>query len=610
MKRMTKILTASLAAATLASFAVAPVFSAHTVYTDNWVCSDYVAADTSAGTPEVPGTARLTLQDITVTKVNDTSASLEVVAYQIVKGTYKDNKLTGYVLCDNNLVINDIKAPTATEITTIANQIGAGTVDLHGIKMKKQTDPNNTTFQARVEAGLYIVLVKDADAVVYNPAIVAVNVSDANAIDTSATGGTVDMTSYFNTSTNAYLKASEPNVNKDITDASGVSLTNAEGQTVAFGDTVYFKVESMVPSYSDDYVEGSIVYKITDKMDKAAFKGVDSLTVKVAAEADMATAQALPAVTENDPTTTDDDFTNYTLTFKDKNGQTTTNAADAVEYEISFSDAFVRQNGEKAVKVTYSSTIQNTAGVNYAENKNTATLTYSNDPTDTSGAKTKDDSTYHYTFGIDADLDGQSESTIETYELNKVTRNGETFTEKTLTSSKTTKASPVALQGAGFTLYSDEAMTQVVATATSDVNGHIKFEGLDQGTYYLKETTAPTNYSLSEKNYRVVISATINNDGVLTAYSITTAEKNDDQYTTVGSATYTNTPTINADGTVTNVIDKTNVTAAEILNTQLAALPSTGGVGTIIITVVAALGMAGFLAIFVISRKKRKNSAE
>ena len=51
-------------------------------------------------------------------------------------------------------------------------------------------------------------------------------------------------------------------------------------------------------------------------------------------------------------------------------------------------------------------------------------------------------------------------------------------------------------------------------------------------------------------------------------------------------------------------LDPITTTPAEIVNTQLATLPTTGGVGTIVISVVAGLGMAVFLTIFVISKKR------
>ena len=71
------------------------------------------------------------------------------------------------------------------------------------------------------------------------------------------------------------------------------------------------------------------------------------------------------------------------------------------------------------------------------------------------------------------------------------------------------------LQGAVFTLYKDEACTvqatdldaegNPVWTATSDSNGKVSFENVRVGTYYMKETTAPENYVLSEIIYKVVV---------------------------------------------------------------------------------------------------------
>lgn len=51
------------------------------------------------------------------------------------------------------------------------------------------------------------------------------------------------------------------------------------------------------------------------------------------------------------------------------------------------------------------------------------------------------------------------------------------------------------LQGAEFTLYTDAACTNPLATATSDANGRVEFEKQPGGTYYLKETKAPQGHT-------------------------------------------------------------------------------------------------------------------
>lgn len=62
------------------------------------------------------------------------------------------------------------------------------------------------------------------------------------------------------------------------------------------------------------------------------------------------------------------------------------------------------------------------------------------------------------------------------------------------------------LQGAEFTLYTDAACTNPLATATSDENGRVQFEKQPGGTYYLKETAAPTGHTAENTVWTVKIS--------------------------------------------------------------------------------------------------------
>jgi len=574
-KNLVKVLTLALAAATVAGMSAMPVFAANTV-TDTWT----VTAGASTGT-------------ITVQNVKESGVT--VTAYQIVKGVYKsEGSLNNYALCDaTNAKIADFMNPTADEVTTIANNINANATTLKGVKMAKSGDD----YVANVELGLYIVLVTGADTTVYNPALVAVNAEDP--VD-----GTVDMKLPFTGS--AYVKSSETGFNKDIV---GSSKGNTEGDTVAFGDKVSFKIHDMtIPSYSQDYT--SVQYTIKDNLEDGSFKGVTNLVVTVGG-ADVTNNAAACTVTGV--------------------------SADSTGFTVAFTDAYIRANGNKKVVITYDSIFTDKAGINYAENYNTATLTYSNDPTDETKTKTLTDTTYHYTFGIDADIDAeapgddgeQKNKDKETFELNKVTdalKTGESF-EEFREDGKVTQRSPHKLQGAKFGLYTDKEMTTARITpecdadgyVTSDANGHITFTGLDEGTYYMKETVAPATYSLNDKNtYKIVIAADLDEEGVMTAYSITTYLSTDggatyDETAPVGSARYTNTGySVNkTTGEVTNALsDYTAITPVEIVNTKLAGLPSTGGAGTIAITVGAGIGMAGFLTLYIVNKKKKDDEAE
>ena len=118
------------------------------------------------------------------------------------------------------------------------------------------------------------------------------------------------------------------------------------------------------------------------------------------------------------------------------------------------------------------------------------------------------------------------------------------------------------LEGAEFELYQKDAENNVLEdskqTLTSNADGKILVDGLDAGTYYLKETKAPDGYVCSTAELTIVISekAGVNN--------------------TVG---------------------------VSFANSQI---PHTGGTGTLMFTIggIALMGTAGLL--LVISRKKRK----
>lgn len=60
------------------------------------------------------------------------------------------------------------------------------------------------------------------------------------------------------------------------------------------------------------------------------------------------------------------------------------------------------------------------------------------------------------------------------------------------------------IAGAGFTLYADEALENIVGTEIfSDENGRLALPVPSAGTYYLKETTAPAGYYISDTVYVV-----------------------------------------------------------------------------------------------------------
>ncbi len=184
------------------------------------------------------------------------------------------------------------------------------------------------------------------------------------------------------------------------------------------------------------------------------------------------------------------------------------------------------------------------------------------------------------------------------------------------------------LTNAGFTLYSDAGMTtpvsmvKVDATATTDAyyrpaltgetgvtelladmgtdQNTLLVRGLDAATYYLKETKVPSGYYAPKGGFAVQLtgdrdtSDTLN--GKLAAASSFTATNN-----------ATDGVLINSSGLN---ITEMNRLDASLKNSSTPVLPTTGGVGTVMFTVVGLLCMGAALWFFLFARRRRKNEQE
>lgn len=72
------------------------------------------------------------------------------------------------------------------------------------------------------------------------------------------------------------------------------------------------------------------------------------------------------------------------------------------------------------------------------------------------------------------------------------------------------------LAGAKFTVYTDEAMTKILEESVeSDENGRTVFRNLKAGTYYIKETKAPSYYDRSKTVLKVIVYKDEENEGRL-----------------------------------------------------------------------------------------------
>lgn len=513
---------------------------------------------------------------ISVTNVTETGAA--VTAYPLVTGTYSaEGKLTGYVLTDaENGKLADMQQPTAKELADIADYIEENPGAVTGTALTL-ADAEKGTWTLQTEPGEYLILVTGTGDTIYNPAVVSVNVTDADQMELQ--DGSVDFGgAFFESGSQAYLKSSRTDLRKTV-------LRNGEqvkGRSAAVGESMEFVIDSMnLPSYSDSYE--TVTFRIRDELEGGCFGAIHDLKVLVDGE-EVAAGEDTWRVTYG-------------------SGKTS--------FMLEFADSYLRSHGTKPAAIHYKAALTGNAGMNFSENTNRAVLQYSCNPANAEEVREKTAVSYQYTFGLGANVDaeGAGGQQIETNEINKVTKADGVYettgTTYSGTGASSTARSRYALGGAGFTLYQDKEMTHELAKAVSDANGHLTFTGLAEGEYYLRETETPKGYASNESVYHVVISAQYRENGSLEQYTVTTGRrKADGREEEAGSFTYKAVSSVESDGSITNTVVSTGE-AAEVLNVPLTLLPSAGGSGTFGF-VLAAVGMSGGLLLWKLAAKRNE----
>lgn len=182
------------------------------------------------------------------------------------------------------------------------------------------------------------------------------------------------------------------------------------------------------------------------------------------------------------------------------------------------------------------------------------------------------------------------------------------------------------LAGAGFILYADEAMTKAINMVKVEANGDVgayyrpalageegavaqmdanmgndnntlSIRGLDVGSYYVKETKTPSGYYAPKGIFKLDL----------------TAERNARESLVKDLASGGFTETKEADRAL---IQKKSLNAeknryeVDLLNSSTPVLPTTGGVGTVMFTVIGLLCMGAALWFFLFARRRREDEQE
>ena len=378
------------------------------------------------------------------------------------------------------------------------------------------------------------------------------------------------------------LKANRPQILKQIKKH---NEEYGKGTSVSIGDTVTFKITTVVPSHTlyTDYT-----YYVEDVMHDGLVLDVDSIKVY-----------------QNDIELEGD----FTLT--------TTGLSEGVDFKVDFT-ALMNDDDKYEIgdelTIIYDAKVTNAIQAQKA-NQNTAKLTYSNDPTAPTSTGSVSDvaNVYSYQFvftkfaedthgvltnvrlaGAEFKLfrvvEGQEDQLIT---FTTIEKNHESIEEGGQATTYTQYVVAEGNTGSIDTLTTHNEGKATISLGHLNMGGHlgdVSIFGLAEGTYKLVETKAPDGYVIADKPFKIKIEDQIGELGSVGTLTVT------GQY----------------DGEIGNIVNTNGIAEsiltvwAEITNRPGSALPETGGIGTTLFTVLGVILMAGAVAFF-ISRKR--NSA-
>ncbi len=559
---------------------------------------------------------------------------VKVTLYQVAKAVYDDDR-SGFIRYtwndgvegftkDAEVVFpkksgsDDFNTLQTEKIITIANSLPESLI----YNSQKEISVNNGEYETSVSAGIYVAMItgssSDKKNYVYNPVLLTATYSAEDDGSVNLLGGSINISDakYLN-GTTSVAKRSTPSIDKKIEDGTTVDTTltgtthlpadtnlastPSTNATASVGDMVKFSIKPKMPSYPKDATNKALA--VSDRTTEGLTLYFDTLEIY------------LNSVGENTKLQKGTGTGTIPFTIKDTNkvvayAKEVKEDNKVVGFNVTFEYNNLIENEITGATyqpiLEYSARINDKAVVGVPGNINTTTLHYTNKPNTTSNYQP---STGDLPEGEDIQ-EKKDQETIFTYQIafHKVGVDD--------------KAG--GLDNAIFGIYSDKACTTLIDVVKTNTSGYAVSRQVQKGDYYIKEIQAPTGYSLSDKVYKATAqwttaTTTITGTVTRTEYTTNTNEAKSpkqvgwldkdnvfyamDEKATVEatgktlSAAYvkteatTTTSSVKKDqspgsGTVTDIteVDGGTGTVADIPNTKLAMLPSTGGIGTTIFT--------------------------
>lgn len=349
-------------------------------------------------------------------------------------------------------------------------------------------------------------------------------------------------------------------------DAPDIAEDNHSAET-NIGDVITFQIAftMAVPS------EGLTKLGIEDTMCKG-------LTFKTAGSTAASADVTIRRVDGATPTTIAP--TNYTVSAvkSASSGKTTLKIEFTNTYISTLNNDLTNRLPE--FEVEYKAALNEDAVLGTTGNPNEAHAYYRNTslPSSEPDKKTEDDKTTVFTWGIDLTKRGEGNAVLQGVEF-KLT-NDENGTYKFR-----------YIENGNNSYYVPDEGTGATETLVTDSTGKLVIRGLKSDVYDLKETKTATGYILLVEPVKIVITGS-NTDGTATA-------------TVNGTAV-----TMTAD--TLNTSSLSALVPVTVLNNRGFILPSTGGIGTTVITMtgIVLVAISSFLLIRMAVKRRREVSAE
>ncbi|MFI3053582.1 SpaA isopeptide-forming pilin-related protein [Streptococcus suis] len=512
-------------------------------------------------------------------KITNIEGNPTVTLYKIGEGVYNATN-DSFIRFDYARGVKLTETgPTAEEITNIANGILDNTIQAKASEVLQVT--NGTATYTATGAGVYIAILTGAtDGRSFNPILLAASYNGEGKL----TGGSVDSKAKYLYGQTSVAKSTLPSIDKTV---SGVTA-DADKNSASLGQVLTYSLNVTLPSYPTQAKNKTVF--ISDTMSEGLTFDYASLTIS---------------------------WNGQTL-IADITGQFKTQGdiliAKAVKVGNGFNLAFVYDNlNEIAPVVTYKGIINDKAVVGGTGNANKAEFFYARNPN--SGNTYEDPNNKPNPQNDNTIANKEDSETVYTYQI---------------AFKKVDSITKAPLAGAVFGIYSDAETKQLVDIVTTNADGYAISTKVGKGTYYLKEITAPTGYSLNTNVYTAEASwtsATTTSSASSTRSEYTSVVGEAKDSTQVGwlknnvfykldnkpegtdvQAAYLKATTTTAQNTTVTTTNPTagagTVSIADVPNTKLGELPSTGGMGTYLFTFIGVLVLTVGLGLYFTKNKK------